>query len=443
MTVTLKDNNIVGSVIDENVERDLRQIANKSICDIAKNHNQDLLIFPKDFAECSSDIGMQSLLDISYNNGKCKVKTGNLVGYFGIGNTNVNITSRFCDTKDDYFLHYMLQRLNCMNIINLDTQVGNSSVFDFLLYFFPRLLELALKQGLYKEYRNFLHNDANIYGSIDTARHIKLNTPFSCKIAYNSHNYTYDNSVTQLIRHTIEYIEHKKVAKAILTMNSSIRANVKSIKTATPTYNLYERKKVIYHNIKPVNHPYFLLYRKLQRLCIAILNYKKLSFGFVSKNIHGILIDIAWLWEEYLAILLSDFCHAQNQKHKGGLYLFTDKNGNKIQKIYPDFYKENIIADAKYIMLDKKISYSINDTRLTDIYYKTLSYMLATRAKHGLLLFPTNDKEASCKTYTIGKSDCTLTKVPFFVPQKAKSYKDFCEILQNSEKIFKDKLHTL
>ncbi|MCZ9999532.1 McrC family protein [Brachyspira hyodysenteriae] len=65
------------------------------------------------------------------------------------------------------------------------------------------------------------HNDANVKGTIDINRYIKNNIPFNGKISYNTREYSYDNNINQLIRHTIEYINTKN--RYILSYDSEIK----------------------------------------------------------------------------------------------------------------------------------------------------------------------------------------------------------------------------
>ena len=53
-----------------------------------------------------------------------------------------------------------------------------------------------------------------------------------------------------------------------------------------------------------MRHAYFQDYHKLQQLCLMILNKRKHTVGNKKSKVFGILIDIAWLWEEYLNTLL-------------------------------------------------------------------------------------------------------------------------------------------
>ncbi|MBK7214690.1 MAG: hypothetical protein IPH88_15615 [Bacteroidales bacterium] len=42
----------------------------------------------------------------------------------------------------------------------------------------------------------------------------------------------------------------------------------------------------------------------VRKICIQILNQDGLSFNANNNKIYGLLIDAAWLWEEYLNAIL-------------------------------------------------------------------------------------------------------------------------------------------
>ena len=120
----------------------------------------------------------------------------------------------------------------------------------------------------------------------------------------------------------------------------------------TPAYKLADRAKIIRMNKpKPIRHAYFREYRKLQELCLMILSREKHGLGPQSQRVHGILFDVAWLWEEYIYTLLpKGFLHPRNKEKKGGILVFS---GGK-RKVYPDFYdrERKIVLDAKYKKLE-------------------------------------------------------------------------------------------
>jgi len=186
------------------------------------------------------------------------------------------------------------------------------------------------------------------------ARHIKSNTPFVGKIAYSQREYSYDNYLIELIRHTIEYIKGKPAGRMLL---NPVKEEVKTVVQATPSYKAGDRRKIIEANRKNVvRHAYYHEYRALQQLCILILRNEQHQYGTGSRKVYGILFDGAWLWEEYVNTLIGEsFYHPKNKAGSGAQRLFSTEEG-KIGLIYPDFIGKDagnrIIADAKYKPMD-------------------------------------------------------------------------------------------
>ena len=249
-----------------------------------------------------------------------KLTTGNLMGFVGINGSELTIQSRFAIDKHDYFLHYLLQKVFSFNLFELKHRSNKENIFDFLIYLFPFFLKKALGQGLFKEYQKKSYNDANVRGNIDINSHIRNNIPFNGKIAYRVREHSYDNKITQLVRHTIEFIKRHRFANGVLTSSNDIQSCVLQIVQATPTYDYNSRKSVINLNLRPLVHPYFSEYKDLQKICLQILRYEGLKFGEKDDKIYGLLFDGAWLWEEYLNTVLKDcnFIHPMNKASKYG-----------------------------------------------------------------------------------------------------------------------------
>ena len=210
----------------------------------------------------------------------------------GYKNTRLRISSRFAKGEQDFFLHYMLQRVFAINLFDLQYTSSKADIFDFLVYLFPTYLKRAYRQGLYKEYQTRRYNDAHMRGRIDMAQHIRLNIPFNGNVAYQTREYAYNNDLTQLIRHTVEYIRQHPYAGGILQNDADTREAVKAIEQATPSYNRMERARIINRNLRPINHPYFNEYRYLQQLCLQILRHEELKYGANDDEIYGILFDV-------------------------------------------------------------------------------------------------------------------------------------------------------
>jgi 5-methylcytosine-specific restriction endonuclease McrBC regulatory subunit McrC len=411
---------------------DLAAIANKSLSDLQKN-NPDLLVFPQELEQYHDGIGNAHIFSL-YSD---KLTTYNLMGFIGRNDTQLTISSRFTqnapNNKRDYFLHYMLGKVLSLNIVNLDTSKNPESIEDFLPYIFPAYLKKALTQGMYKQYRFNEYNNANVRGAIDIPRYIRLNTPFTGNIAYNTREYSYDNNMTELIRHTIEHLRISPIGNAVLTADADLRSDVQKIMDCTRAYSKNNRRKIINANLKPVQHPYYTDYLPLQRLCLQILRYEKVSFGTDKDKIHGLLFDGAWLWEEYLnSILKNEFFHPRNKTKEGTEYLFVDANGNDKQAIYPDFISKDraVIADAKYKHLEYR-----NEEYGRDDYFQVISYMYRFNAKRGLLLFP-HSKTLFSESYTIKDTEGKFTKLGLAIPYGANSFKVFSGQIGESEEKF-------
>ena len=330
-------------LLTENVER-LLPFANTPVSSLVDDKGKSLLVFPLSFQECEDCIGRQHLFDIAPKENRYVVKTGNLAGFIGLNDMYITIRSRFgTENGDDYFLHYMLKKVLSVNLFNLKHTATDEQVFDFLLHLFPYFLNKALVQGLYKEYRRNEYNDCNLRGTIDISRHIKCNVPFNGRVAYRTREFSYDNHVTQLIRHTVEYIRTKRLGEMVLHTNVDTQENVFQIVSATSTYQKQDRLQVIKSNLRPVVHPYYTQYVPLQKLCLKILSHERLRYGQNKDEIYGILFDVSWLWEEYLNTLLVPlgFKHPNNRQNTGGVWLGYSLIENKRRNAflrYPDFY---------------------------------------------------------------------------------------------------------
>lgn len=378
--------------------QNLIKIANTSIRDLTHN-NSSLLVFPKALGYFEDDIDEQHIFDLCGNPEELKnvkLTTGNLMGFIGIGDTQLKIGSRFSENdENDNFLHYMLEKVFSINLFDYKYTSGSGEL-DLLIFLFPHFLKKALSQGLYRQYQTFNRNDANVKGVIDVNQHIKRNVPFCGKIAYKSRERTFDNPLTELIRHTIECIKTNKIGNNILNADTETRECIQEIIASTSTYNLHEREKIIAANLKPVNHPYFTAYKPLQKLCLAILRHKKIAFGKSNNKVYGILFDGAWLWEEYLATVLKseNFLHPQNKKHKGGIRMFEkdfeeetfDKNH---RRIYPDFYRLNDEAGLNGFILDAKYKRLQNGVGRDDL-YQVVTYMHTMKIDKGGFIYPLN-----------------------------------------------------
>ena len=385
-----------------------------------------IFIFPNDLIN-SPDLDKDQKILETVNQ---EIKTGNVIGFLGYGQERLTISSRFSEESNDHFLHYLLQKVLNINLTSLDVGLSlEDKLYQLLIYLFPKYLQAALRKGLYKEYQRFSHNDSHVKGAVDVGNHLKKNLPFTGNIAYTTREFTYDNPLMQLIRHTIEYIKIQKSFGALLDSN---RENITEITRATPAYKLADRAKIIRMNkIKPIRHAYFREYRKLQELCLMILSREKHGLGPQSQRVHGILFDVAWLWEEYVHSLLpKGFIHPRNKDKTDGISVFSVGK----RKVYPDFYdrERKIVLDAKY----KKLEFTEKGINREDL-FQLISYSYILKSEKAGLIFPSMEQSVNSEIGKLAGYGSQLKKWSIQIPQNASSYSAFCKMMENSAEIFK------
>ena len=303
---------------------------------------------------------------------------------------------------------------------------------------FPALLKLALRQGVYREYQNFRYNNTKIKGTIDVNKHIIKNVPFMGKVAYSTREYVQDNDITQLIRHTIEFINTQTNGKVVLEVDAETKDNVSRIIQVTPSYNKQARQNVIYNNLKAKIHPYYTGYVALQNLCLLILKAERVRYGKEENELSGILFDGAWLWEEYVYTIIKDaqFIHAENKTKKNFIYVFSD---NTVKR-YPDFYiKNDIVLDAKYKRMEKQNG--ISAVKREDI-NQIITYIDIVNAKIGGFIAPCQNEKNTVVSANLNHNGVPVYIFGLEISKNTNSYEAFCEDMKRQEQAFRERLIT-
>lgn len=427
----IKDNSFVKKENFSNIMGVVKGVADKTLEQLDR---EGIFVFPEMIDDVEDMTKKQMLLQ-SVND---SFLSGNVMGFIGVGDERLVIESRFSTGSNDFLFQYLLEKvLDFPNIVNMETDANQDDrLFSLLLFLFPYYLKTAMRKGVFKTYIRNLYNNANVKGIIDISRHIKKNIPFAGNVAYSQREYSYDNYLLELIRHTIEHIKKKPYGNRLL---SQVKDEVKLVVEVTSDYELYDKRKIINENKKNVvRHAFFREYRALQQLCILILQNQKHQIGSGSRRIYGILFDGAWLWEEYMNMLVGDiFYHPMNKAKQGGQYLFAGNKG----KIYPDFISKNeidrVIADAKYKPID-----NIGNKD----YLQLLAYMFRFDAKKGFYLYPeaenTDDlrlcvnKGSSYENNVSAREEVCVTKHGLKIPNDTERYDDFVSKIKECEVVF-------
>ena len=434
--ITIQDNDNIGRVCHIQDVADLLSLANKPIRQLCEEDNH-LLVFPLNIDDTDDRIGDSHIVDIYTEDcNSVRIKSGNIMGFVGRKSQQLKIYSRFDSNNNDYFLHYMLQKVLSFNVFNMEFTSSEENVFDFLLYLFPTLLKHALRQGLYKEYRRKHYNDSKVRGTIDISCHIKEKIPFRGTVAYNTREYSYDNSVTELIRHTIEFIRTFPIGNTILSSDRIVEEYIRDIVLYTPSYNRTERMRIINENLRPRCHPYYKEYMILQKLCVQILRQEEINYVMDDDKFYGILFDGAWLWEEYLNTLLRDieFKHPENKLGTGAIYLF-EHGGQR----FPDFWKKDIVLDAKY----KRLAVNGNSLDISrDDVHQIMAYMYRLKANKGGIICPYKGEKNKIISQNMHKDSYlgSLSLYALAIPKNCSSYEDFVKRIVENERALLEEL---
>ena len=426
----IKDNSQQKKIAFSQIGNLTAKIADQTLEELER---EGIFVFPETVRD-SQDLAREQMILQSFHD---TYRCGNVMGFLGCGDERLIITSRFCG-KEDYFFQYLLERvLEVPNVVDLESDASfEHRLFHFLVFLFPYYLKSAMRKGLFKTYLCHNYNDKNVKGTVDIPMHIKKNTPFIGNVAYHQREFSHDNYLMELIRHTIEWIKGTPYGKHFL---ARVKEEVKLVVEATQNYQFHTRVKIMEENKKnPVRHAYFREYLSLQRLCLLILSHQKHQIGFGSRQIYGILFDGAWLWEEYIYSLIGDqFYHPKNKSGTGAQRLFAGNVG----LIYPDFISctqtDRILADAKY-----KPSQNIGNRD----YLQLLAYMFRFDAKTGYYLYPESqgfddvrlwmNRGSTYEGNVMPRDDIRVIKHGLKIPVHAQTYFQFLTEMSICEQEF-------
>lgn len=326
-----------------------------------------------------------------------QLETSNLMGILHLRHpqkeafVRVEILSRFDRDDRQKFLNYLLSRVFQVDFLDL-IEAGNDHLWDILVaIMFLQRLKDAIPVGLYKEYRRFEKNDLDFRGHLDLSRHIKENFPLYDKIAYSYHAITYDNPVNHLLRSALETI--RKKWPALVYGDPDLRDLSIKLISATLTWNPGGNRELLRMPVcrEPLHHPYFSEYYEEPRILAGmILEEEGLSIYNDSEyEVSGVVFDGAWLWEEYISTILTDYIHAE-YRIKGGIPVFREQE----RTFYPDFLRND-----RKIVLDTK--YKSSKTGMAEDIQQVISYMFLTGAETGGLIFPPGESSGSNDKLTL------------------------------------------
>ena len=128
------------------------------------------------------------------------------------------------------------------------------------------------------------------------------------------------------------------------------------------------------------------------------------------------------------------FIHPENKLGTGAIYLF-EHGGQR----FPDFWKQNIVLDAKY----KKLA--INGNRLDierDDVHQIMAYMYRLKASKGGIVCPYDGEKNKIISQNMHKDSYlgSLSLYALAIPKNCSSYEDFTELIVENERTLLEEL---
>ena len=397
-----------------------------------------------------------------------KYWTQNYIGLLQIEEKNVFIGSRF-DDESFFFTQYILDRALGMNINilqNMDPGVGSGDILEQLLAFvFAAQIERAYRKGLYRRYRTYECNDSKVKGKIDITRHIRLNPLNNGKIAYSYREYTADNDVNKMIFTAYTYLQkrHPNIMKNLEKKRKTVGECITQFRNIMQPASRQEAQKLVQRERRKITHSIYHDWEEVRKTAILILRHMGIFVrdAQAEKTIHGVLINMNWVWEQYLQSILED-----EIKGKGYTFQPQDeknifiRNKNPLHTLKTDLciYKDEksaLILDAKYKNAWSDAVQNKNgnfDERVREDYFQILAYMYGFRCNKAGIFCPCPDKNSSHSEYEY--YEYTITKdreeekfylLPLYIPHsqesKNNSFKSFKEVMEKTnERKFKNQV---
>lgn len=349
----------------------------------------------------------------------------------------------------------------------MDPGVGIGDILEQLLAFvFAAQIERAYRKGLYRRYRTYECNDSKVKGKIDITRHIRLNPLDNGKIAYSYREYTADNDVNKMIFTAYTYLQkrHPNIMRNLEKKRRTVGECITQFRNIMQPASRQEAQKLVQRECRKITHSVYHDWEEVRKTAILILRHMGIFVreAQAEKTIHGVLINMNWVWEQYLQSILED-----GIKGKGYTFQPQDKknifirNKNPLHTLKPDLciYKDEnktpaLILDAKYKNAWSDAVQNKNgnfDERVREDYFQILAYMYGFRCNKAGIFCPCSASNSSHSEYEY--YEYTITKdrekekfylLPLYIPHsqesKNNSFKSFKKAMETNEKKFKDQV---
>ena len=228
-----------------------------------------------------------------------KISLDNNISFY----INLQVHSRMDSNDSWYFLHTLLNH-GKLKSHSSSVFENMDQLYDFLLVdLFADSIKKAIPKGHYRTYQRFERNDDRLKGTIDIARHIKLNAgKENGAIAYSFRENSVDNRFNRLLLSAYKHLKERypQLVEEKIDKDIAIRDYI-NVLLFQIEHSRLDVHKIIIENATPISHPYYTEYEETRKICLRILRNIGMSiFDATSGQVRGFLYYLPDIWEDFL-----------------------------------------------------------------------------------------------------------------------------------------------
>ena len=144
------------------------------------------------------------------------------------------------------------------------------------------------------------------------------------------------------------------------------------------------------------------------------------------------------------------FVHPENKTGRNPIHLFRLRTD---YTRYPDFIKDDVIADAKYKTLIRSVNDLVDENLSRDDLHQMITYLHITSSRKGIFVNPVNFRVMNPYNGEYFPEDAFCMKIgelrgdggyiyilELNIPRECSTYEDFSRMMNNNEKVLYRKL---
>lgn len=328
----------------------------------------------------------KSHISITRKMNGCILKSNSYVGFIQLADKIIYLKPKIPDNNLLFILSYIYDRLNLSDDVDYRQDQLNS-VLDFMIFILTEWAGELIKRGILRKYINKIEKIPRVRGKIIPSKNMLYFDKLVCSFDELSYSVR-ENIILKAALRMILGLETADILKKKAKTLIKLLSEVKDIELSDSYFHRLSYSRLNRN------------YDKIIRLCHLI--FKNYSIFQANNNIqlHGFLIDMNTVFEEFTRKYLANKLPAKRVKSRILRQWAQGGNLNFLPAMMPDIVVEgSIVIDAKYYKNILGGNGKFHSAHL----YQVLSYMEIT-GLNGMLVYPEHDRPFEGKFHIKDKS---------------------------------------